>query len=569
MPSAQSEMRRDETLQNLQRQGHRMPISRPSPQSVSTVRHPNTLGLSNRHSSTDKAQSDILDGITMMQSTLNTLTEHFQRMDQRLTKIESTIPAPQPQPQPQVQSQSSAIKPTPGSENNSLPQEAPFPPTTTAAAIATIETAPVPVQVPVPVPVTAYQEPLLERNLSGSVPPPSNKIQMMDDDEMETEPGPPVAPGEPAIPMNHTTLAGLLLDWPPIRALTQSHLERQGVKYAAEFPISQEQNRGLLIPYGRGEDSTMTRRQLEVVDHGTIDSSSGESPEVSSPSPKTDWGNVGSLNPVEHVEYRGGTITSQGNADFSEEKIWSYVQSFKEHILNMHPIIQPEQLDESVRAFIDLTPLSSATVAQPQATPAFAVSATETVGSKRKRSPEGDEIEQPGPTLRTGRPNRTIHSAMILSILALGKICQFRDHVPDALHQADPLAHGSPMMRNGIPGSPSQISSPGLLSRSLSSGMPSPQDGDRNSQNRRSSFHTSGGVKTGYSLKKNCDTIPGLEYFALASDILGNHAGSYNRLTIVYANIFAGLFQGQLGRPLESFAFIHQASHKLQVLLRP
>lgn len=37
----------------------------------------------------------------------------------------------------------------------------------------------------------------------------------------------------------------------------------------------------------------------------------------------------------------------------------------------------------------------------------------------------------------------------------------------------------------------------------------------------------------------------------------------------VYANIFAGLYQGQLGRPLESFAFIHQAGHKLQVIMRP
>lgn len=468
----------------------------------------------------------------MMQSTLNTLTEHFQRMDQRLTKIEGTIPAgPGP-----------IIKSTPGSESNSVSQEASFP--------------------------SAYQEAHRDQPMSGSVPPPSNKIQMMDDDEMETEPGPPVAPGEPAIPMNHTTLAGLLLDWPPIRALTQSHLERQGVKYAAEFPIAQEQNRGLLIPYGRGEDSTWTRRQAELVDHGTIDSSSGESPEVSSPSPKTDWGNLGSLNAVDHVEYRGGTFTSQGNPDFSEEKIWLYVQSFKDNILNMHPIIQPDVLDAFVQNFIDATPVSNAPVTQPQATPAFAVGVTETVGSKRKRSPDGDDTE-PAPAPRSGRPNRNIQSAMVLAVLALGKICLFRDHVPDALYQVDPTVHGSPMMRNGVPGSPSQTSSPGFLSRSLSSGLPSPHNADPNAQNRRSSFHTSGAVKGGYNLKKNCDVIPGLEYYALASDILGNHAGSYNRLTIVYANIFAGLFQGQLGRPLESFAYIHQASHKLQVLLRP
>jgi hypothetical protein len=63
--------------------------------------------------------------------------------------------------------------------------------------------------------------------------------------------------------------------------------------------------------------------------------------------------------------------------------------------------------------------------------------------------------------------------------------------------------------------------------------------------------------------------IPGLEYFAYASDILGNNAGAYNNMKGVYASIFAGLYYGQLNRPLESFAFIHGAGHKLQVIMRP
>jgi len=78
-----------------------------------------------------------------------------------------------------------------------------------------------------------------------------------------------------------------------------------------------------------------------------------------------------------------------------------------------------------------------------------------------------------------------------------------------------------------------------------------------------------GGFRSGYSLKKNYEVIPGLEYFAYATDILGNHLGAYNNMKNVYANIFAGLYHGQLGRPMESFAFIHKASHKLQVIMRP
>jgi hypothetical protein len=86
---------------------------------------------------------------------------------------------------------------------------------------------------------------------------------------------------------------------------------------------------------------------------------------------------------------------------------------------------------------------------------------------------------------------------------------------------------------------------------------------------RRSSIHGPGGVRGGYQLKKNYEVIPGLEYFAYATDILGNHTGAYNNMKDVYANIFAGLYLGQLARPMESFAYIHKASHKLQVIMRP
>jgi hypothetical protein len=99
--------------------------------------------------------------------------------------------------------------------------------------------------------------------------------------------------------------------------------------------------------------------------------------------------------------------------------------------------------------------------------------------------------------------------------------------------------------------------------------LPSPKEHDRNIHSRRSSIHGVGGFRSGFSLKKNYEVIPGLEYFAYATDILGNHLGAYNNMKNVYANIFAGLYHGQLGRPMESFAFIHKASHKLQVIMRP
>lgn len=403
-------------------------------------------------------------------------------------------------------------------------------------------------------------------------------LRMMAEDEMEIEPGPPVPPGEPAIPINHTTLAGLLLEWPSIRELTKHHLEREGVRFISEYPISQEQARGVLIVYGRGEDAHPSRHVREPTDHGNLDMAD-DSSDMASPSPAADWGQLGGLSPPDQVEYKGGVLAVDGNPDFSEPRVWQYVESFKDNILNMHPIINPGLLDYWVRHFLETLPPSHARSTKPQTSkPAFAVGGssqtstpTETTGGKRKRSPGPDGSEPLTPIApRAGRPNRSIHSALVLTVLALGKICLYRDNVPDVVHTAEHVPHGSPVTRNGgIPPSPSQGSPPGFSSHSHSSGLPSPKEQDRNMHSRRSSIHGPGVLRSGYSLKKNYEVIPGLEYFAYATDILGNHTGAYNNMKNVYANIFAGLYHGQLGRPMESFAFIHRASHKLQVIMRP
>lgn len=405
-------------------------------------------------------------------------------------------------------------------------------------------------------------------------------LPMMTEDDLEAEPGPVVPPGEPAIPINHTTLAGLLLDWPSIKDLAKPHLDSQGVRYISEYPIGIEQNRGLLKVYGRGEDSARHAREArefrEAVDHGVVDMSDDLS-DVASPSPAADWGQLGGLSPGDQVEYRGGVLGFDGNPDFTEAKVWSYVESFKTNILNMHPIIQPKVLDDWVQAFLDDLPVSNSRSLKPfVARSGFAVGggsqySNEATGSKRKRSP-GPDNPSGTPvscTARAGKPNRSIHSALILTILALGKVCLFRDHIPDVFWQSDPLPQGSPVIRNGVPPSPTQGSPPSFSSHSQSSGLPSPKEQERGHQSRRSSIHGPGGIRMGYSLKKNYEVIPGLEYFAFATDILGNHTGAYRDMKNVYANIFAGLYHGQLGRPLESFAFIHKASHKLQVIMRP
>jgi hypothetical protein len=62
--------------------------------------------------------------------------------------------------------------------------------------------------------------------------------------------------------------------------------------------------------------------------------------------------------------------------------------------------------------------------------------------------------------------------------------------------------------------------------------------------------------------------MPGLAYFAFATDILGNQLGG-NSLQHVHAYILAGLYHAQLARIMESSAYIANASRILQVILRP
>jgi hypothetical protein len=501
---------------------------------------------------TDKAQADILDGIAALQAKLSSMSNKFERMENRLGRIEDNYPAPHPSYQ--------QPKHEPHIEHDHMPEpdiksrhRSPY---TNGGEVE---------------PYYSHESPR-DMGMNDSHP----HMRLMTDDEVEAEPGPPVPPGEPAIPINHTTLASLLLEWPSIRELTKHHVEREGIKFISEFPIRQEQNRGPLIVYGRGEDSLYARQQ---VDHGNVDMVD-ELSEGSSPSPGADFGHLGGMSPPDNIEYKGGVLGDDGNPDFTEQKVWSYVDSFTENILNMHPLIQPRMVQTWTKHFLeDLPTIQNRSTKTQSVKPAFAISANtpttpnETTGMKRKRSPgpDGPEAMSTSSQERMGKPRRTVVNGIVLCMLALGKICQHRSHVPDMVNTPDNTYHGSPASRNGIPQSPSQASPPSYPSHSHShSSQASPNDQpDRGGQSRRPSIPGTSSVRSGFYLKKNYDVIPGLEYFAYASDILGNHMGSYNNLKVVYANVFAGLYLGQLARPLESFAYIHQASHKLQIIIRP
>lgn len=66
---------------------------------------------------------------------------------------------------------------------------------------------------------------------------------------------------------------------------------------------------------------------------------------------------------------------------------------------------------------------------------------------------------------------------------------------------------------------------------------------------------------------RNVDVLPGMAYFAYASDILGNHHGG---CTVGHAHAFilAGLYMAQYARVLESWSWINSACKVVNILIK-
>lgn len=406
--------------------------------------------------------------------------------------------------------------------------------------------------------------------------------------EEEDETGEPVNPREPTIPVNHTTGAARLLLVRPIAELARGILVSGRIKNE-KYPMLQEERRGLLRLYGRGEGTERLPGydRDPLTDHGydwsIPHTPSDTSSDMPSP-PGEEWGQLGGLTPPGEPPFTRGLINDDGMPDLSHSTVWKLVQSYKENMNNMHPILVPRYLDALVHYFLksiqvqDPKPKQVSHLASGQPSSSVAVGF---VGSKpgnpdgpgdtRKRPHDQvDACDKPVPTNqdhKPGHPPRTISTAIILLVMALGKICLKTDRIPDCvLDGSDQSLRGSPTIRNGHPTSSLQ-SSPAM---STLSGLPSPVDGEtRYPKIRKMSVDGKYPVPTTTVLKpRNLDAIPGLEYFGMATDIIGNQAGG-NDLQHVHANILASLYHGQLGRPLESHSYLHQACRSLQVILRP
>ncbi len=409
--------------------------------------------------------------------------------------------------------------------------------------------------------------------------PNTFNVEGEEEEEEEEEGGDAGPVKEPSIPVNHTTGASRLLLVPAILDLCGP----ENIGKRERNPLSTENARGLIHLYGRGEgnEHVVGYDRDSLMDTTTATTPNDTSSDVASPAGE-EWGQIGGLTPPGNPlpEISGSVINREGMPNLTRERVLVLVESYKKHMNNMHPILIPATLDQLVEKFLETIPES-----QVKPKPSVAAHATwvghknpESPGNKRKRSPVSGDYADSTYTFdlnafqKPGHPFRTVSTAVLLAVLALGEICLFQGKLPDVWtkereveeRKSESSYTSSPIIRNGHPPSPLQPSP--VVSTPM---MASPLGGDR-TRSRRSSVEGPGPYPSRRERSagvKNMQFIPGLQYIGPATDILGNQLGG-NTLKHIHASILVGLYYAQLGRILESHAWIYAACRALQVMLR-
>lgn len=179
---------------------------------------------------------------------------------------------------------------------------------------------------------------------------------------------------------------------------------------------------------------------------------------------------------------------------------------------------------------------------------------------KRKHSCGEPSNDMNGPNAYPGisQPplERRISTAIVLLVMALGKICEHTDDLPGPVFDV-PRDIGL-----------ANTSSPYNHTQSPRNSVSSPittNDLRNASWNHRSNTSDAGGynVRRG---DKNVDIIPGLAYFARGVEILGGLQG--NDLPYVQANLLAALYTSQLACVIESWTWIQHACRACHFLIR-
>ena len=334
-------------------------------------------------------------------------------------------------------------------------------------------------------------------------------------------------------PGKHTTAVQYLLSWPTIRPLVPKD---DDAELTGAYVMDLETRRGLLRLYGCGEGQDVTDSDTDdagparssVCDKRVNDASS-------SASLGGVWGKGNSLARASGTNSSSGShpryLTSNDDLILEADLVESSVNGYMANIHILHPFLDNRALRKMVSRFKQRYSWAHSRPSQRQPN-----------AGKRKRAAN----KFPGTTSGEAAPNRpcvsglggvpeiehSIANAIVLLVIALGRVCAHRDSLPGPTPATSIPAPNSPTIYRGM-------------------------------KREQPSVTTADSSHTG---SNNTDVIPGLAYYAVAADILGKFCGGVS-LSYIQANLLAGLYMGQLARNFPSYFFISNACRSCQVLI--
>ena len=423
----------------------------------------------------------------------------------------------------------------------------------------------------------------------GSPRPPANEPNIFTPNEDYTT-GELIAG---SLHVEHSTGAHNLFRWSAIRTLLEGRLLNEN------FVMQHETSKGLLRLYGRGQGidtwdgASSAGPGSPASNHSEDSTTAGRTPPGSTP-PDT-WGtSIGRPNHLpdggkfvaEKVEHPGG-LNSDGTLKLDKETMARLELSFLENMHILHPFLDRTRLRRMIERVHTLASQGAAAVAGGSGssrsphllhnTAGLAGGARNPLKRKLSNDDGAQDLGPPG----SGGPapvggairfvgdaqplERRISTAIVLLVLALGRICEHKEDLPGPVSET-PREKTAPAPGGMV--NPSH--SPGYSSSAMSPATTSSPVAIAEGRAGSLSYRGSGSEgSAGYAKRaggRNVDVIPGLAYFAKAVEILGGLQG--NDLPHVQANLLAALYTSQMACVLESWTWIQHACRACHFLIR-
>ncbi|EME42038.1 hypothetical protein DOTSEDRAFT_72963 [Dothistroma septosporum NZE10] len=391
-------------------------------------------------------------------------------------------------------------------------------------------------------------------------------------DEGPVQDDPPPVKRKPELDDHRTAPHKLLLLWPSVRPL----LKMANVEHNDGY-VMEAEDRGVLRLWTRGEgiDENDGTQPGGPASPARSDES-GEGANVPTPHGDGLWGVGFPSTPGSDAHrsepYGAGGLTANGEVDLRAHTVNTLYDEYMKSIHIMHPFLDKRRLRRMFDIFI-----KRYSTGRPRA--AFAVGLQHDPDHRPvKRQRSNGSSANPGTgsdnEIRKEQTERSPGNAIIYLVLALGKICQWRDPlpsiVPDSRLQANTVvSHQISGNRGFAASSPisANIKPSPMSPKSTPTTQPTPPSEANlrlnDSRSRRSSVD---GSPTAGAGPRNLDVIPGIAYYAKAAEILGDQ-GDGNDLVHAQMFLLAGLYKGQLARVKESMSWFSMAGRAIMILL--